>query len=68
MSNMIKYVVECDSLYGVISLLILCVLFGLVVILLYKATIFVAKCITKYKDVHAKASVSDVSFEAALHR
>lgn len=68
MSDMIKCVVECDSLYGIIALLIFLSFLGLVSILVYKIIIFLIKCISKYKDIHAKACVDNVSVEADLHR
>ena len=68
MSDMIKNVVACDSLYGLIALLILCTLLGLVSILIYKAVVSLIKCISKYKDVHTKACVDDISIEMDVHR
>lgn len=79
MKDIIKYVVECDSLYGVISLAIM--FLGLVILgyIVYKCIIFILpyiyKCIckicntiTKYKDIHTKANGEKVSFEAELHQ
>ena len=72
MSNMIKYVVECDSLYGVVALLILCILLGLISLLgfitLIKLVPYIIDKITTYNDVHAKAESNNSSFEVDLHR
>lgn len=63
MMDIIKSIVECDSLYGVIALFILCILLGFVSWLCYKVIIEVKKLIqyivnkiTKYKEIHAKPS------------
>ena len=72
MENIIKYVVECDSLYGLIALVFFCtIIFAIihfVVPYLYKALCKICNTIVKYKNVHAKASVKDISFETELHR
>lgn len=72
MSDMIKYVVECDTWNGVVSLLLICCLFSLIVVAicytLIKLALIVCGTITKFHDIHAKASVKDVSFEADLHK
>lgn len=72
MSDMIKYVVECDTWKGVVALLIICGLFALTVIAicytLIKLVPIVCRTITKFQDIHAKASVNDVSIEADLHK
>ena len=79
MENIIKYVVECDSLYGVVALMLLFLgqsvlgliiykTIHLVVPYLYKALCKICDTIVKYKDVHAKADVKDASFEADLHQ
>ena len=79
MGNIIENVVECGSMYGVVALAIL--FLGLAVLgliayktiqlvlpNLYKITCKICNTVTKYKDVHAKANVNDVSFETDLHR
>lgn len=72
MSDMIKYVVECDTWNGVVALFIICCLFALIVIAicytLIKLVQILCRTITKFHDVHAKASVKEVSFEADLHK
>ena len=79
MENIIKYVVECGSAYGVVALAILFLglsVLGLIAYKtiqlalpnLYKITCKICNTVTKYKDVHAKANVKDVSFETDLHR
>lgn len=65
MSDMIKYVVECDTWNGVVALLIICGLFALIVIAicytLIKLVPIICRTITKFRDIHAKTSVNDVS-------
>ena len=79
MGNIIKSVVECDSAYGVVSLAILFLGLSVLELIayttiqlvlphLYKITCKICNTATKYKDVHAKANVKDVSFETDLHR
>lgn len=72
MGNIIENVVECGSLYGMI-----CVLAGFIFFYatirfvspyIYKIICKICNTIVKYKDVHAKANVKDVSFETELHR
>lgn len=79
MENIIKYAVECGSAYGVVALVI--VLIGFVSLLvfsdktirfvlpyIYKIVCKLCNTLVKYKDIHAKASVKDVSIETDLHR
>lgn len=79
MGDIIKSVVECGSAYGVVALAIL--FFGLTVLgliayktirlalpYIYKIVCKYCNTVKKYNDVHAKASVKDVSFETDLHR
>lgn len=79
MENIIKSVVECGSWYGVVALAILFLGLTVLELIAYKAIQFalpylykivckLCRTITKYKDVHAKANVKDVSFETELHR
>lgn len=72
MGNIIKSVVECASAYGMV-----CVLASLVFIYatirfvlpyIYKIVYKLCNTLVKYKDVHAKANVKDVSIETELHR
>ena len=72
--EIIKYAVECDSLYNVVALFIICTLLGFIAWLCYKAVLVVSKLIqyiankvTKYKEVHAKAQYKDSSLEIDLH-
>lgn len=65
MSDMIKYVVECDTWNGVVALLIFCLTLCFISFLIY---LIVMQCIKKYKDIHAKSSCNNVSFETELHR
>jgi len=72
MENIIKNVVECDTLYGMVCVLT-CLLFFYAVIRLvlpyiYKIVCKLCNTLVKYKDVHTKANVKDVSFETELHR
>lgn len=79
MENIIKYAVECGSAYGVVALVV--VLIGFVSLLvfsdkairfvlpyIYKIVCKLCNTLVKYKDVHAKASVKDVSIETDLYR
>ena len=79
MENIIKYAVECGSLYGVVALVIILIGFISLLVFAYKTIRFVfpffgkgfskfCNTLVKYKDVHAKADVKDVSFETELHR
>ena len=79
MENIIKYVVECGSVYGIVALTILFLGFTSLGLILYKTLqlvlpyIYKIVCrlcdtVKKYKDVHTKANVKDVSFETELHR
>lgn len=72
--DIIKYAIECDSLYNVVAFFIICTLLGFIAWLCYQAVLVVAKLIqyivnkvTKYKDVHAKAQCKDASLEVDLH-
>ena len=62
MSKMIKYVVECNSLYKLIAVIIVCALLG---------TSLYFMCDTvqhiKYKEVSIKAQYDDTSLEVDLH-
>lgn len=73
--DVIKYAVECDSIYNVVAFFIICTLFGFISWLLYKAVLAICKLIqyivnkvTKYKEIHAKALHKDTSIEVDLHR
>lgn len=72
--DIIKYAVECDSLYNVVAFFMICTLLGFIAWLCYKAVLVVTKLIqyivskvTKYNDVHAKAQCKDASLEVDLH-
>ena len=79
MGNIIKSVVNCGSAYGVVALAILFLGLTVLGLIAYKtiqlALHYIYKIVCKYcntvknyNDVHAKASVKDVSFETNLHR
>lgn len=79
MGNIIENVVKCESLYGVVALAILFLglsVLGLIthktiqLVLPYIYKIVYEYCNTakKYKDIHTKANVKDVSIETDLHR
>ena len=72
MGNIIESVVECGSAYGMVCVIACLVFFYLTIrfVLPYAYKIVCKLCSTlvKYNDVHAKASVKDVSFETDLHR
>lgn len=72
MGNIIESVVECGSLYGMVCVLVSFIFFyatiRFVVPYIYKTICKLCNTLVKYKDVHAKANVNDVSFETELHR
>lgn len=79
MENIIKYAVECGSAYGVAALVVVLIGFGSLLVFfdkvirfvlpyIYKTVCKLFNTLVKYKDVHAKASVKDVSIETDLHR
>lgn len=72
--EIIKYAVECNSLYNVVALFIMCTLLGFITWLLYKAVLalyglirYIVNKVTKYKEVHAKAQYKDALLEVDLH-
>ncbi len=79
MENIIESVAECDSMYGIAALVILFLGFSVLGLIayktiqlvlphLYRITCKICNAVTKYKDVHTKANVKDISFETELHR
>ena len=79
MENIIKYVVECGSAYGVVALAILFLglsVLGLIayktiqLVLpnLYKITCKICNTVKTYNSFHAKVEVDDVSVETDLNR
>lgn len=72
MENIIESVVKCDSVYGMVCVLA-CFIFFYAAIrfvspYIYKIVCKLCNILVKYKDVHTKANVKDVSFETELHR
>lgn len=71
MENIIKSVVECDSWYGMVCVLVSFIFFyatiRFVVPYIYKIVCKFCNTLVKYKDVHTKTNVKDVSFETKLH-
>lgn len=79
MENIIKYAVECCSIYGIVALVITFLGLSVLGIIAYKTIqlalpyIYKMVCkycniVKKYDDVNTKASVKDVSIETELHR
>ena len=72
MGNIIRSAVECDPVYGMVCVLAYLIFFyatiRFVVPYIYKIVCKLCNTLVKYKDVHAKANVKDVSFETELHR
>ncbi|RKI83696.1 hypothetical protein D7V90_07315 [bacterium 1xD42-87] len=72
MENIIESVVECGSAYGMVCVLASFIFFyttiRFVLPYIYKIICKICNTLVKYKDVHAKANVKDVSFETELHR
>ena len=72
MGNIIESVVECGSAYGMVCILA-CFIFFYATIrfalpYIYKIVCKICNTLVKYKDVHAKTNVKNVSFETELHR
>ena len=79
MENIIKFAIECESLYGIVALTVVFLGFSLLGYTVYKIIqlvlpyIYEIVCkycntVKKYKDVHSKIGVKDVSVETELHR
>ncbi len=72
MGNIIKCAVECDSWYGMVFILASLIFFYATIRFAFpyilKIVCKMCNTLVKYKDVHAKANVKDVSFETELHR
>lgn len=72
MENIIESVVECGSAYGMVCVLASFIFFyatiRFVLTYIYKIMCKICNTLVKYKDVHAKANVNNVSFETELHR
>ena len=72
MGNIIKSVVECASAYGMICVLASLIFFYATIRFvspyIYKIVCKMCNTLVKYKDVHTKTNVKDVSFETELHR
>ena len=72
MENIIKSVVECGSAYGMVCVLSSLIFFYATIRFelpyIYKIVCKMCNTLVKYKDVHTKANVKDVSFETELHR
>ena len=71
MGNIIKSVFECASAYGMICVLASLIFFyatiRFVSLYIYKIVCKMCNTLVKYKDVHSKANVKDVSFETELY-
>lgn len=79
MENIIKYAIECNSMYGVMALVVVFIGLNILGYIIYKIIqlvlpyiykIICKYCNTakKYKEVHSKFGVKDVSVETDLHR
>ena len=72
MGNIIKSAVESDSWYGMVCVLASFIFFyatiRFVMPYIYKIVCKICNTLAKYKDIHTKANVKDVSFETELHR
>lgn len=73
--EVIKYAVECSSLYNIVALFMICSLLGFIAWLCYKSVIVVTKLIqyiankaTRYNDVCTKAQYKDTLLKVDLHR
>ena len=79
MENIIKFAIECNSMYGIIALVIVFIGFNLlgyttykiiqlVLPYIYKIVYKYCNTVKKYKDVNSKFGVKNVSVETDLHR
>ena len=79
MENIIKFAIECDSMYGIIALAVVFIGFSLlgytaykiiqlVLPYIYKIVCKYCNTVKKYKDFHSKVGVKDFSVETDLHR
>lgn len=72
MENIIKSAVECGSVYGMVCVLASFIFFyatiRFVMPYIYKIVYKICNTLVKYKDVHTKANIKDISFETELHR
>jgi len=72
MEKIVKYVVECDSAYGVVCVIACLICFYLTIRFvfpwLYKGLCKICSTLVKYKNIHTKIDVEDVSIEAELHQ
>lgn len=72
MGKIIESVVKCGSAYGMVCVLVCFIFFyatiRFVMPYIYKIICKICNILVKYKDVHTKANVKDVSFETDLHR
>lgn len=79
MENIIKYAVECNSLYGIIALVVIFLGFSILGCIAYKIIQLILpylhkiickhyNIIKEYKEVHTKFGANDVSYETDLHR
>lgn len=67
MSKMIKYVVECNSLYKLIAVIIVCALLGTSLYFMCDTVQHITDKICEYKEVSIKAQYDDTSLEVDLH-
>lgn len=79
MENIIKSIIECDSIYGIVALsvfllgvaLVLLVINKIIQTILPYLDIIICKLcdtIKSYKKIRSKTNVKDASFETELHR
>ena len=72
MGNIIESVVKCGSVYGMICVLASFVFFYTIIRFvlpyIYKIVCKLCNTLLKYKDIHAKVNVNNVSFETDSHR
>lgn len=67
MSKMIKYAVECNSLYKLIAVIIVCALLGVSMFFGCSTIQHITDKICEYKEVSVKAQCKDASLEVDLH-
>ena len=67
MSKMIKYAVECNSLYKLIAVISVCALLGVSMFFGCSTIQHITDKICEYKEVSIKAQYKDASLEVDLH-
>ena len=65
--DVIKYAVECDSLYNVVAFFMICTLLGTSLYFVCDTIQHITDKICEYKEISIKAQYDDTSLEVDLH-